>query len=531
MDEEFVYETRVGDTLMLGSQVWRVIDMTDDKVVVADAAGATPRMPFWRGDFAWRPYDLGSRVGAFRREVAERLDAVINALGLDHYRDVRAQRQSEPVQELLNWLRADYALDDNSAWLVVDYVAGQLDHAGAISSDRAVLVELFDDPLGDPRMVVQAPFGGRVNGLWGLALAGALRQRLGVEVEVQTNDEGILFRFPDSADYAEAADFPIDIVSQIGPQEAREFILQELPNSSVFGAQFRQNAARALLLPSLGRGKRTPFWLQRLRAKDLLQIVREFEDFPIVAETYRDCLEEVMDLPHLEQVLAAIQAGDIQVAAFESAAPSPVAQSLMWRFTEFYMYEWDAPKAERQLQTLALNRDLLQDILQDVDLSDLLRSEAVQAVHERLQHTAPTSQARTMPELAALFQQLGDLTSSEVAARTTVEPSGWIAQLAGSGRIVQMEIPTASVSQSRWVDAELVGEYAVAFDLDAGGARSAEEGIPRRAWNEQSLQEEAGRGPVRCQILNRYLSQVGPVTEAIRAMRFVDGWRRNCGGR
>ncbi|MCB0089321.1 MAG: hypothetical protein KDE54_15545, partial [Caldilineaceae bacterium] len=423
----------------------------------------------------------------------------------------------------LNWLRTDYALDDNSAWLVVDYVAGQLDHAGAISSDRAVLVELFDDPLGDPRMVVQAPFGGRVNGLWGLALAGALRERLGVEVEVQSSDEGILFRFPDSADYAEAADFPIEIVSQIGPQEARELILRELPNSAVFGAQFRQNAARALLLPSIGRGKRTPFWLQRLRAKDLLQIVREFEDFPIVAETYRDCLEEVMDLPHLEQVLAAIQAGTIQVAAFESAAPSPVAQGLMWRFTEFYMYEWDAPKAERQLQTLALNRDLLQDILQDVDLSDLLRSEAVQAVHERLQHTAPTSQARTMQELAALFQQLGDLSSSEVAMRTTADAAGWIAQLAGSGRIVQMEIPTAAGSQTRWVDAELAGEYAAAFALDPEGAPRTEQGIPRGAWNEQSspLTGEAGKrltsDEARRQILNRYLSQVGPVTvQAIR---------------
>ena len=292
LDEEFVYETRVGDTFTLGSQVWRVLEVTDDKVIVGDAAGAVPRMPFWRGDFPWRPYELGERVGGFRRAVAERLQAAAAALGLEELRAVAAQRDTPPVQELLAWLRQEYALDDNSAWIVVDYVAGQIDHAGAISSDRSVLVEVFDDAVGDPRMVIQSPFGGRVNGLWGIALASALRERTGVEVEVQSNDDGILFRFP-----AADADFPLDLVTGMTPAEARERILGELPNSAVFGAQFRQNAARALLLPGLGRGKRTPFWLQRLRAKDLLQVVRRFEDFPIVAETYRDCLQEVMDLP------------------------------------------------------------------------------------------------------------------------------------------------------------------------------------------------------------------------------------------
>ena len=514
LDEEFVYETRVGDTLMLGSQVWRVVDLTDDRVIVADAAGATPRMPFWRGDFPWRPHDLGRRVGAFRRAVAARLTAICNELGLETYRGVHTVRDSGPVQALLEWLRTDYALDANSAWHVVDYVSKQLDHAGAISSDRTVLVEVFDDALGDPRMVIQAPFGGRVNGLWALALAGALRKRTDVNVEVQTNDEGILLRFPDAD-----AEFPLDLVTEMGAAEAREYILEELPNSAVFGAQFRQNAARALLLPGARGGKRTPFWLQRLRAKDLLQVVRQFEDFPIVAETYRDCLEEVMDLPGLEQVLGAIQQGEIEVVAFESITPSPVAHSLIWDFIEFYMYEWDAPKAERQLQTLAVNRELLQDLLQDVDLSDLLRAEAVEQVRSQLQRTALTALARTAEELANLFQNLGDLSSTEIAARATVDPAPWIGQLAGRQRIVLLPIPTvpsveASVEegieeniQERWVNAEYVAEYVAAFDLDRA---------------DLSTEQEADSRDDACQrILSRYLHQAGPVTRDAILARYA----------
>ncbi|MEZ4860302.1 MAG: DEAD/DEAH box helicase [Caldilineaceae bacterium] len=520
LDEEFVYETRVGDTLILGSQVWRVIDLTDDKVMVAEAPGATPRMPFWRGDFPWRPYALGERVGAFRRAVTERLAAVRQALDLSSYRAILAERDCDEVQALLEWLRTDYALDANSAWSVIDYVAGQLDHVGAISSDRAVIVELFEDAVGDPRMVIQSPFGGKVNGLWGLALASALRERAGVEVELESNDDGILFRFPDAD-----SDFPIDLVTAMTPTEARERILQELPNSAVFGAQFRQNAARALMLPSAGKDKRTPFWLQRLRAKDLLQIVRNLPDFPIVAETYRDCLEEVMDLPHLEQVLSGIQQGAIQIQVVESFAPSPVAQSLMWDFVAFYMYEWDTPKAERQLQTLVLNRDLLQDLLQDVNLAELLKPEAVAAVSSRLQHTAATAQARTVEELAALLLNLGDLSTSEIAQRTTVDPAPWIGQLAGAQRIVQLAIPTANQPQERWVAAEYVQEYVEAFALDAnlrGFARILEQAAdPEEADQSAFIRVNLHPDEARRAILERYLRQAGAVTHALILARYA----------
>lgn len=505
LDEEFVYETRVGDTLMLGSQVWRVLDVTDDRVIVAEAPGTTPRMPFWRGDFPWRPYELGLRVGAFRRAVAERVQHLRTELNWTEHSKIVEKRDEPAVGVLLAWLQDGYALDHHSAWHVLSYVANQLDKAGAISSDQTVLVEVFDDALGDPRLVVHSPFGGRVNGPWGLALASLLRERSGTEVEVQTNDDGILLRCPEAE-----AEFPLDVVAGLGPAEARERILQELPDSAVFGAQFRQNAARALLLPSLRGGKRTPFWLQRLRAKDLLQAVRQFQDFPIVAETYRDCLQDVLDLPHLEAVLSSIQQGEIQVVLVESLTPSPVAQSLLWDFVSVYMYEWDTPRAERQLQTLAANRELLQDLLKDIALDELLRPEAIQEVQGRLQHTAPTSQVRTAEELAVLLQQLGDLSTRELAERTNADPAAWVAHLAGAGRIVELAVPTAHGLGRRWVAAEYAAEYRAAFDL------AALDDLPIPPVDAQR------------RILERYLAYAGPVTlPAILARyAFSPGWLR-----
>ena len=493
LDEEFVYETRIGDTLMLGSQVWRVIDLTDDRVVVAEAPGATPRMPFWRGELPWRPYELGERVGEFRRIVTDRLESLRQELGLDTCRQLRLEREHAAVQGFLAWLGEQYALDARSAWHTLDYLAGQLDQAGAISSDRTILVEVFEDALGDPRMVVHSPFGGRVNGPWGLALSGALRERLVIDVEVETNDDGILIRLLDAD-----AEFPLDLVQGLGADEAREYILRELPDSAVFGARFRQNAARALLLPGVGRGKRTPFWLQRLRARDLLQVVRQFDDFPIVAETYRDCLQDVLDMPHLEQILTSIQQGAIQVVVVETFSPSPVAQSLLYDFINVRMYERDTPRAEHQLQMLAVNRDLLQDLLKDVALDELLRPEAIEAVRGQLQRTLPTAQVRTAEELAVLLQQVGDLSPAEVAQRTTVDPADWIARLTGQMRVVGITIPAARGGEFRWVAAEYGPEYTAAFGL--GGTSSLDVDEARRT------------------ILQRFLNQSGPITlDAVRA--------------
>ncbi|MBC7315982.1 MAG: DEAD/DEAH box helicase, partial [Chloroflexi bacterium] len=291
LDEEFVFETQKGDVFALGTNTWRVIDIDEDKLVVTDAAGSLPRMPFWHGELPKRDYHMGLRLGRFRRALAER----VRDLPVP---DTPVGEWPPETQPVLRWLAQEYALDENSARNAAHYVRQQLDVVGAISSDRTIVIETFTDALGDQRMVIHSCFGGRVNSAWALALAHAMREERGLQVEVQANDDGILFRFLDAD-----REPPTDLVRSLGPEEARERLLAELPNSALFGAQFRMNAGRALLLPGLsGAKRRTPFWLQRLRAKELLAAVRGYEDFPILVETYRDCLRDVLDLEHLLEV-------------------------------------------------------------------------------------------------------------------------------------------------------------------------------------------------------------------------------------
>ncbi len=320
LDEEFVYETRTGDVFLLGSQTWRVLEVTENRVVVGDAAGQTPRMPFWNGELPWRPYELGLRIARFRGEVAARLAA------------------GEDRDSLLAWLQADYALDRRSAANLLAYVERMVGALGALSSDRTILVEHFDDVVGELRMVIHSPFGGRVNAAWALALRDALRERLGTPPEVQISDDGILFRLPGME-----GELPLDLI-RMSAQEARERVLRELPNSPMFGAQFRMAASRALLLPRAHGARRTPLWLQRLKAKELLAQVSRFPDFPLVIEAYRDCMRDVLDVPRLEEVLAGIGDGSIEVHAVHTRAPSPVAARLLFFMIDQYMYEWDAPE-------------------------------------------------------------------------------------------------------------------------------------------------------------------------------------------
>lgn len=442
LDEEFVLETRPGDVFMLGSTVWRAMDIKEDRVLVVDAAGATPRMPFWRGDYPWRPYELGERIGTFRREVAERVK-----------RDTSGQETDKRAErfKIEDWLEREYRLDENSARNLLDYVKSQLDIFGDISSDRTIIVESFQNAVGDPHLVIHSPFGGRVNGAWALALSSALRERTGTSPEAMSNDDGIILRFSQSDQEP-----PIEIVSELTANDARERILRELPDSAVFGAQFRMNAARALLITKPRAGKRTPFWLQRLKAKDLLAYVKRFPDFPILVETYRDCLRDVFDMPHLEQVLNHIASGEIRVVPHESVVPSPIAAGLLFNFTAQYLYEWDAPKAERQMQLLAMPREALQQVLQGVELSELLKPDAIAEVVRRAQHLAPGYQARTVEELALILQELGDLTTDEIVARCSGDGQAWIQELAQSGRIVEVEIATLSGKEMRWVSVELL---------------------------------------------------------------------------
>jgi len=475
LDEEFVFETRAGDNFLLGSQVWKAIEITDNRVIAEPAPGEVPRMPFWRGDFPWRPYDLGKRIGAFRRELVELLHALpateleaLLAMDEGEMEAALCLPHPSPLGEgwgegdlspralqLLHFLCVECALDRNALVLAVTHLTRQLDAVGAVATDTTIVVESYDDELGVPRLVVHSPFGGRVNGPWGIALAGAIRAQTGVEVQVTPGDDGILLRFQDAD-----VDPPVDLVARLGSQETRELLLQELPSSPVFGAQFRMNAARALLLPREQGGKRTPLWLCRLKAKDLLQAVQRFDDFPIVLETYRDCLRDVMDLAGLTEVLDQIERGEIKVVLHTSVRPSPLAASLDYRFAMRYVYEYDQPRGEAQLAALSVNRALLADLLQDGTLADLLKPEAIQQVQAHVTRTAAEGRARNAEELAQLLYELGDLTEAEITSRIASDASSddlsvWLARLTATRRAVQREIG----GERRWVSAERVADY------------------------------------------------------------------------
>ncbi|MCA1553107.1 MAG: DEAD/DEAH box helicase, partial [Chloroflexi bacterium] len=474
LDEEFVYETRVGNTFLLGSQTWRVLDIQNDRVIVGDAAGAVPRMPFWHGDQPWRTFDLGVRIGKFRNEIAERIRA-----------------SGGKLDDMAAWLKREFQLDENSTQNLLAHVRAQLDAVGVISSDQVIVVEKFEDAVGSCNWVIHSPFGGRVNGAWALALSSALRERMGLDVESQTNDDGILFRFPPPLGKP-----PTDIVREMSAAEARERIVRELPTSAMFGAHFRMNAARALLLPKSRGHKRTPFWLQRLKAKDLLAVVRQYDDFPIVAETYRDCLRDVLDLPHLEKVLTQIADGSIQLVPIETIIPSPIANGLLLLFQTIYQYEWDTPKAERDLHTLTLRRDVLDDLLGgQVDLSGLLKPAAIAEVNARAQHSELGARARTLEELALYLYGLGDLSDDEIADRSAGNGRAWIGQLAADERAIELQIPTACGLSPRWVHIELRDEYARAFTAPPSLV-DAEHVLRRLLRNAGPLTHEA--------ILNRY---------------------------
>lgn len=481
LDEEFVFETRPGDTFLFGSQVWRALEIKDDRVIVERAPGATPRMPFWRGDAAWRPFALGERIGRFRREVAAMVETrrVFDA-------DVLSDAD---VTKTLRVLYDEYALDEKSARNLLGYVQAQIHSIGAISSDKTIIVETFQNAVGDPHVVIHSPFGGRVNGAWAVALTSLIRERTGITPEVMTNDDGIIFRFN-----ASDPNFSLELFANLSAPEARERILRELPESAVFGAQFRMNAARALLLTKPRAGKRTPFWLQRLKAKDLLAYVKRAPEFPILIETYRDVLSEVFDLPHLELVLNRIAAGEIQIVTHESVVPSPVASGLLFNFVSTYLYEWDAPKAERSLQLLSVPRQTLQEVMQGIDWSELLKPEAIAQVLGRVQHTAQGYQARTKEELAFYLRELGDLTLDEMRARCAGDADAWLKQLADEKRIVEIEIPTARARATRWVSVESESEYNAL------------------AQNEK--------------VLKRYLAFCGPVTRAqiLERYAFDETW-------
>ncbi len=436
LDEEMVYEARAGQAFMLGASVWRIEEITRDRVIVTPAPGALGALPFWKGEGIGRPYELGEAVGRLAREL------------------VAAGPRPAAAR-----LREESSFEDRAAGNLIGYLEDQAAATGVVPSDRAVVVERFRDEIGDWRLCVLTPFGARVHAPWALALAARLRTATGQQAHAIWGDDGIALHLPD-ADEAPAAD-----IALIPPDELEELVLGELGGTALFGARFRENAARALLIPRRRPGQRTPLWQQRLKASSLLQVARRFGSFPVILETYRECLDDWFDLPALRRLLGRIASREVAVVEVETAAASPFAGALLFEYVASYMYEDDTPAAERRAQALSLNRDLLRELLGQEELRDLIDPGALAAVEADLQGLSERARARGPDGLHDLLRRIGDLSADEVAARLA-EPER------------ADEIAGALVADRRAVWIRLAGERRLIAVEDAGRYRDGLGAMP-----------------------------------------------------
>jgi ATP-dependent Lhr-like helicase len=410
VDEEFIYESRAGDTFILGSNVWRMMDIDANKVIVSPAPGQPARMPFWRGEGIGRTYELGVRIGEFLEQLS------------DMSPSTRASVDTDALAQDDRRIFLDtFPIDANSSRNIIEYVEEQRLSTTVVPSHRTLVVEGFRDEVGDPRIVVHSCYGKGVNGLLGIVLTYVLKQRLGIDVQMLYNNDGILFRCSD------AERLPLDLFSHISLEFAQQIILEEIPSSPLFGALFRQNAERSLLLPKGSPGKRRPFFLQRLKSADLLQIVRQYNDFPIVIETIRECLTDVLDFDHFKEIISKIGTGEIRIHTVQNDVPSPFASTVLFDFAAVYMYQWDDPKQNAQQQFALLNRELIAEVVELDTVKSVVRTDAVAKVEEQLQFTSLTRRARSAEELMDVFLRLGELTRAEASER--VQHQEFISQL------------------------------------------------------------------------------------------------------
>ena len=426
LDEEMVYESREGDTFLLGASTWRVEDITRDRVVVSPAPGEPGRLPFWKGDGPGRPKELGRALGAFTRELG----------ALD--------RESAE-----RYLAAELPLDERAAANLAAYVDEQKQATGTLPTDRALTVERFRDELGDWRVCILSPFGSRVHAPWAMALSRELSRRAGFEVQVMYTDDGIVLRFAD-ADEAP----PLEALFP-SPDEIDDLVIEELGETSLFAALFRENAVRSLLVPRRRPDRRNPLWAQRLKARSLLATVRRFPSFPIVIETYRQALSDVFDLPGLRELLRAVATRAIEVREVETRAPSPFARSLVFAYVAAYLYDQDAPLAERRAQALTLDKSLLNELVGEIELRELIDPVVLAELEAELQALADERKARDADELHDLLRRLGDLDEPELSLRAVADPVAWLALLEEQRRAVRVSV----AGTRRWIAAEDAGLY------------------------------------------------------------------------
>ncbi|MTD53587.1 ATP-dependent helicase [Amycolatopsis pithecellobii] len=414
LDEEMVYESRVGDTILLGTSSWRITDITHDRVIVVPAPGEPARMPFWKGDAPGRPLELGRALGAFVRE-----------LSTSDEEKARARTESA-------------GLDERARDNLLTYLEEQRTATRHVPNDRTILLERFRDELGDWRVVLHSPFGAQVNAPWALAIAARLRENRGVDAQVMHSDDGIVLRLPDALDEdgAEVTIGADDVL--IDPEEVEQLIVAEVGGSALFAARFRECAARSLLLPRRDPRRRTPLWQQRQRASQLLAVAAKYERFPVVLEAMRECLQDVYDVGGLRELMTDVRARRVRLVEVETPAASPFARSLMFGYVGMFLYEADAPLAERRAAALALDSTLLAELLGTEAIRELLDPEVVAEVERSLQRLEPDRHARDLEDAADLLRFLGDLSLDEAAARGI--ESSWLTDLMRQRRVILVRI-------------------------------------------------------------------------------------------
>ena len=437
LDEEMVYESRVGDVFTLGTSSWRIEDITYDRVLVTPAPGLPGRLPFWKGDTVGRPAELGAAVGAFVREVAVLDEAAararVGSAGLD-----------------------PWATDN-----LLSYLAEQREATAVVPSDRSLVVERFRDEIGDWRIVVHSPYGAQVHAPWALCLAARLQARFGIDVQAMHADDGIVLRLPDVELSDEQLRADLGDLVTIDPQEVADLVTEQIGGSALFSSRFRECAARALLLPRRRPDRRQALWQQRQRSAQLLEIASRYPSFPIVLEAVRECVQDVFDVPALTELMRAVAARSVSLIAVDTPTPSPFARSLLFGYVAQYLYEGDSPLAERRAAALALDPALLAELLgrgEGPSLRDLLDPFALTRTEAELQALAPDRRCRHAEDVADLLRRLGPLTTGEIVSRTrddatTAEVNAWLADLAAARRIIEIRI----TGQARWAAVEDAG--------------------------------------------------------------------------
>ncbi|MGV9878176.1 ATP-dependent helicase [Streptomyces sp. NPDC003006] len=492
LDEEMVYESRIGDVFTLGTSSWRIEDITRDRVLVSPAPGVPGRLPFWKGDQLGRPLELGRALGAFLREVGalSREDARVRLLAA--------------------------GLDSWAADNVLTYLAEQREACGHIPDDRTIVVERFRDELGDWRIVVHSPFGAQVHAPWALALGARLTERYGMDAQVMHADDGIVLRLPDAdlmgldlldQDPAEPAmeydaeKAPIgaaDVAFDKG--EVNQIVTDQVGGSALFASRFRECAARALLLPRRSPGKRTPLWQQRQRAAQLLEVASEYGSFPIVLEAVRECLQDVFDVPGLTELMGDIESRSVRLVEVTTPEPSPFARSLLFGYVAQFLYEGDSPLAERRAAALSLDSHLLAELLGQAELRELLDADVLAELEQELQWRTEDRRIKDSEGVADLLRLLGPLTEAELAERGA-EPE-WAAELASARRAIRVRIAGAE----HWAAIEDAGRL-----RDALGT-ALPVGVPE-AFTEP-VKDPLG------DLLARFARTHGPFTSATAAARF-----------